>query len=54
MNGYIIKEIDYFTYEQFINELEELKKGYYVIGYFVDVQKETATVKLFKKEQTHE
>lgn len=50
-NGYIIKEMHYFTYGQFINELEELKKDYYIIGYHVDTQKERAVVKLFKKEK---
>lgn len=49
-NDYEIKKIDYFTYEQFMSELEELKKDYYVIGYFVDPQEETAMVKLVKRE----
>lgn len=52
MNGYIMKEMHYFTYGQFMNELEELKKDYYIIGYHVDTQKERAVVKLFKKEKT--
>ena len=51
-NGYEIRKMDYFTYEQFMNELEELKKGYYIIGYFVDPQQETASVKLVKREET--
>ena len=50
-NGYIIKKMDYFTYEQFVNELDELKKDYYVIGYFIDPQEETASVKLVKREE---
>lgn len=53
MNGYIMREMDYFTYEQFMNELEELKKEYYIIGYRVDNKKERAVVKLFKKEKTN-
>lgn len=52
MNGYILKEMHYFTYGQFMNELEELKKDYYIIGYHVDIQKERAVVKLFKREKT--
>lgn len=51
-NGYMAKTMDYFTYNQFMNELEELKKDYYIIGYHVDTQKERAVVKLFKKEKT--
>lgn len=51
MNGYIMKEMNYFTYEQFMSELEELKKDYYIIGYHVDNEKERAVVQLFKKEK---
>ena len=51
MNGYIMKEMNYFTYEQFMNELEELKKDYYIIGYNVNTQEEKALVQLFKKEK---
>lgn len=50
-NGYEIRKMDYFTYEQFMNELDELKKDYYIIGYFVDPQEETARVKLVKREE---
>lgn len=49
-NGYEIKKMDYFIYEQFMSELKELKKDYYVIGYLADPQEETAMVKLVKRE----
>lgn len=52
MNGYKMIEMNYFTYEQFMNELDELKKDYYIIGYNVNTQEEKALVQLFKKEKT--
>lgn len=52
MNGYKMIEMNYFTYEQFMNELEELKKDYYIIGYNVNTKQEVAFVQLFKKEKT--
>lgn len=39
----------YFTYSQFMNELEELKKDYYIIGYKVISQLGIAKVTLFKR-----
>ncbi len=49
MNKRIQKRIDYFTYEQFMNELDKLKKEYYVIGYIVDTKNGTAIVELVKR-----
>lgn len=49
MNKRIEKRIDYFTYEQFMNELDELKKYYYIIGYIVDTKQGTAIVELVKR-----
>lgn len=48
-NGYVIKRMEYYTYEQFINELEEFKKDYYIIGYLANPQEGVVTVKLFKR-----
>lgn len=31
MNEHITKEVEFFTEEQFNNEIEELKKDYYVL-----------------------
>lgn len=47
--NYLIKKIDYFNYQQFSNELEELKKKFYVIGYTVKSQENIATVQLVEK-----
>lgn len=49
MNEHIQKRIDYFTYEQFMNELDELKKDYYVIGYIVNNKDDFAIVELVKR-----
>ena len=48
-NGYVIKRMEYYTYKQFMNELDEFKKDYYVIGYFANPQEGVVTVKLFDK-----
>ena len=45
MNNYLTKKVVYFTYPQFLNELEELKKKYYVIGYTVKSQENAADVR---------
>lgn len=49
MNNYLTKKVIYITYQQFLNELEELKKKYYVIGYTVKPQENTADVQLVEK-----
>ena len=49
MNNYLTKKVAYFTYQQFLNELEELKKKYYVIGYTVKSQENAADVQLVKR-----
>ena len=49
MNNYLTKKVSYFTYQQLLNELEELKKKYYVIGYTVKSQENTADVQLVEK-----
>lgn len=49
MNNYLTKKVVYFTYQQFLNELAELKKKYYVIGYTVKSQENTADVQLIEK-----
>lgn len=49
MNNYLTKKVIYLTYQQFLNELEELKKKYYVIGYIVKSQENTADVQLIEK-----
>ena len=48
-NGYVIIRMEYYTYEQFMNELEELKNDYYIIGYLANPQEGDVTVKLFDK-----
>ena len=48
-NGYVIIRMEYYTYKQFMNDLEEFKKDYYVIGYIVNHQEGVVTVKLFDK-----
>lgn len=50
MNNYLTKKVAYFTHQQFLNELAELKKKYYVIGYTVKSQENTADVQLVEKE----
>ena len=50
MNNYLTKKVIYITYQQFLNELEELKKKYYVIGYTVKSQENTADVQLVEKQ----
>lgn len=54
MNKRIQKRIDYLTYEQFINELDELKKEYYIIGYIVNNKDDFAIVELVKRGTTDE
>lgn len=49
MNNYLTKKVAYFTYHQFLNELEELKKKYYVVGYTVKSQENVADVQLVEK-----
>lgn len=49
MNNYLTKKVVYLTYQQFLNELAELKKKYYVIGYTVKSQENTADVQLVEK-----
>ena len=49
MNNYLTKKVVYLTYQQFLNELEELKNKYYVIGYTVKSQENTADVQLVEK-----
>lgn len=49
MNNYLTKKVSYFTYQQLLNELEELKKKYYVIGYTVKSQENVADVQLVEK-----
>jgi hypothetical protein len=49
MNNYLTKKVIYITYHQFLNELEELKKKYYVIGYTVKSQENVADVQLVEK-----
>lgn len=51
MSKYITKEINYFTDEHFNNEIEELKKDYYVIGYVANKQEGRAFVAVVKREQ---
>ena len=51
MNNYLTKKVVYLTYQQFLNELEELKNKYYVIGYTVKSQENTADVQLVEKEE---
>ena len=48
-NNYLTKKVVYFTYQQFLNELAELKKKYYVIGYTVKSQENAADVQLVKR-----
>ncbi len=48
-NNYLTKKVSYFTYQQFLNELAELKKKYYVIGYTVKSQENVADVQLVEK-----
>lgn len=50
MSKYITKEVNYFTYRTFMNELEELKKDYYIIGYNVKTEESVAVVTLVKRE----
>lgn len=47
MNNYLTKKVAYFTYQQFLNELAELKKKYYVIGY--TIKENVADVQLVEK-----
>lgn len=49
MNNYLTKKVIYITHQQFLNELAELKKKYYVIGYTVKSQENTADVQLVEK-----
>ncbi len=49
INNYLTKKVPYFTYQQLLNELEELKKKYYVIGYIVKSQENVADVQLVEK-----
>lgn len=49
MNNYLTKKVVYLTYQQLLNELEELKKKYYVIGYTVKSQENVADVQLVEK-----
>lgn len=49
MSKYITKEIEYITHEQFNNELEDLKKDYYVIGYVANKQEGRAFVAVVKR-----
>lgn len=49
INNYLTKKVIYITYHQFLNELAELKKKYYVIGYTVKSQENTADVQLVEK-----
>jgi hypothetical protein len=49
MNNYLTKKVAYFTYQQLLNELEELKKKYYVIGYTVKSQENVADVQLVER-----
>lgn len=49
MSNYLTKKVDYLTYHQFLNELAELKKKYYVIGYTVKSQENVADVQLVEK-----
>ena len=51
-NGYVIVRMEYFNYKQFMDELEQFKKEYQVIGYHVNTVEGVATVKLFKKGNT--
>ena len=46
-NGYVIIRMEYYNYKQFMNELEEFKKDYYVIGYVANPKEGVVTVKLF-------
>lgn len=50
-NGYVIIRMEYYTYEQFMNELEEFKKDYYIIGYLANPQEGVVTVKLFDRKK---
>ena len=50
-NGYVIIRMEYYTYEQFMNELEGFKDKYYIIGYVANPQEGVVTVKLFDKKQ---
>ena len=54
VNDYIIKNIEYFSYEQFLNELEELKNNYYIVGYTIKSQENTAKVQLVRKGEEHD
>lgn len=49
MSKHITKEIEYITHEQFNNELEDLKKDYYVIGYVANKQEGRAFVAVVKR-----
>lgn len=49
MNNCLTKKVVYLTYQQFLNELAELKKKYHVIGYTVKSQENTADVQLVEK-----
>lgn len=51
MSKYITKEVEFFTDEQFYNEIEDLKKEYYVIGYLINKQDGHALVAVVKREQ---
>ena len=48
-NGYVIIRIEYYNYKQFMNDLEEFKEKYYIIGYVANPQEGVVTVKLFDK-----
>ena len=48
-NGYVIKRMEYYNYKQFMNDLEEFKEKYYIIGYVANPQEGVVTVKLFDK-----
>lgn len=54
MSKHITKEIDYITHTQFMSELEELKKDYYVIGYVVNETEGRAFVALVKRGEENE
>lgn len=50
MNEHITKEVEFFTEEQFNNEIQELKKDYYVLGYLVCKTDGHAFVSVVKRE----
>lgn len=49
MTKHITKEINYYTTEQLNNEIDELKKDYYVIGYVANKQEGRAFVAVVKR-----